>query len=162
MFTSILSQIKYKSIHDEEDFTAPYLCRMAIMHFIDNIDILLTDIRADIRYLYGLVDSDTGPFSVKDYLKFMCADKEWGDSIILKLISSMWAVRIGVVRSDSLSLVTYRNKEDIMAQEILLLYNCNMINGHYTAIGRRDNIVCDCQKVKTSYGYDLEVDMMER
>ena len=49
-----------------------------------------------------------------------------------------------------------------MAQEILLLYNCNMINGHYTAIGRRDNIVCDCQKVETSDGYDLEVDMMER
>ena len=141
MFTSILSQIKYKSRRDEEGFTAPYLHRMAIVHFIDNIDMLLTDIRADIRYLYGLVDSDTGPFIVKDYLKFMCADKEWGDSKVLKLISSMWAVRIGVVRSNSLSLVTYRNKEDIMAQEILLLYNCNMINGHYTAIGRRDNTV---------------------
>ena len=118
------------------------------MHFIDNIDILVTDIRVDIRYLYGLVDSDLGPFSVKEYLKFMSADKEWGDSIILKLISSMWAVRIGVVRSDSLSLVTYRNKEDLMAQEFLLLYNCNMVNGHYTAIGRRDNIVCDCERDK--------------
>ena len=162
MFTSILSQIKCKTTHDEKGFTAPYLRRMAIMHFIDNVDILLTDIRSDIRYLYGLVDSDTGPFSVKEYLKFMSADKEWGDSIILKLISSMWAVRIGVLRSDSLSLVTYRNNEDIMAQEILLLYNCNMINGHYTAIGRRDNIVCKCKKVEISDGYDLEVDMMER
>ena len=49
-----------------------------------------------------------------------------------------------------------------MAQELLLLYNCNMVNGHYTAIGRRDNIVCDCEKVQTSDGYDLEVDMMNR
>ena len=163
MFTSILSQIKYKSRHDEEGFTAPYLHRMAIMHFIDNIDILVTGIRVDIRYLYGPVDSDLGPFSVKEYLKFMSVDKEWGgDSIILKLISSMWAVRIGVVRSDNLSLVTYRNKEDLIAQELLLLYNCNMVNGHYTAIGRRDNIVCDCEKVQASDGYDLEVDMMER
>ena len=78
MFTSILSQIKYKSTYDEKGYTAPYLHRMAIMHFIDNVDILLTDIRSDIRYLYGLVDSDTGPFSVKEYLKFMSADKEWG------------------------------------------------------------------------------------
>ena len=37
-----------------------------------------------------------------------------------------------------------------------------MVNGHYTAIGRRDNIVCDCEKVQTSDGYDLEVDMMKR
>ena len=115
-----------------------------------------------LRYLYGLIDSETGPFSVKEYLKFMSADREWGDSIILKLIYSMWATRICVVISDSLALVTYRNKEGLMAQEILLLYNCNMVNGHYTAIGRRDNIVCDCEKVQTSEGFDLEVDMIER
>ena len=58
--------------------------------------------------------------------------------------------------------MTYRNKEDLMVQEILLLYNCNMVNGHYNAIGRRDNIVCDWKKVQTSDGYDLGVDMMER
>ena len=37
-----------------------------------------------------------------------------------------------------------------------------MVNGHYTATKRRDNIACDCEKVQTSDGYDLEVDMMER
>ena len=141
MFTSILSQ------HDEEGFTAPYLRRMAIMYFRENIDILVTDIRANVRYLYGLIDSDTCPYSVKEYLKFMSTHREWGDSTILKLISSMWATRIGVVRSDTLALVTYRNKEGLMAQEILLLHNCNMVNGHFTAVGRRDNIVCDCEQV---------------
>ena len=54
MFTSILSQIKYKSTCDEKGFTAPHLSRMAIMHFIDNVDILVTEIRSDIRCLYGL------------------------------------------------------------------------------------------------------------
>ena len=162
MFTSILSQIKYKSIRDEEGSTATYLRRMAIMHFIENIDILFTEIKADVRFLYGLIDSETGPFSVKEYLKFMCADREWGDSIILKLISSMWRVCIGVLRSDSLSLVTYRNKEALMAQDMLLLFNCNMVNGHYTAIGRKDNIVCACEKMKTSEGFDMEMNMIER
>ena len=132
------------------------------MHFIENIDILIIEIKADVRFLYGLIDSEAGPFSVKEYLKFMWADREWGDSIILKLISSMWGVCIGVLRSDSLLLVTYRNKEGLMAQDILLLFNCNMVNGHYTTIGRRDNIVCACEKVKTSEGFDMEVNMIER
>ena len=53
----------------------------------------------------------------------------------------MWSVRLGVVRSDSLKLVSYRNNLEILDQEILLLYNCSMIGGHYSGILRFDATV---------------------
>ena len=74
------------------------------------------------------------PLSIKQWLSKMSEDKEWGDSICMMLISSMWSVRIGVIRSDSLKLVSYRNKEGIDDQEMLVLYNCSMFKGHYSAI----------------------------
>ena len=64
----------------------------------------------------------------------MSKHRKWGDSIIIKIIASMWAVRIGVMRSDSLSLVTYTCHETFDDMDLLLLYNCNMVTGHYTGI----------------------------
>ena len=136
LFASILTQVKYASERDEAGYTLTYLRRQAIMHVIAHMDILFQDLKIDIRYLYGLVDADLGPFSVQSYLTHMSKHRKWGDSVIIKIIASMWGVRIGVLRSDSLSLVTYRCQETFDKMDLLLLYNCNMDSGHYTGILR--------------------------
>ena len=113
-----------------------YLRRQAIMYVIIDMDILFQELKTDIRYLCGLVDAELGPFSVQSYLRHMSKHRKWGYSIILKITASMWGVRIGVLRSDSLSLVTYRCQETFDNMDLLLLYNCNMVTGHYTGILR--------------------------
>ena len=81
MFSAILAQVKYDSEQDEAGYTAIYLRRQAIMHVINNIDILLTDIKRDIRYLYGLVDAELGPYSVQGYLRYMTKHQKWGTQL---------------------------------------------------------------------------------
>ena len=92
----------------------------------------------------------------------MSEDKEWGDSICMMLISSMWSVRIGVIRSDSLKLVSYRNKQGIDDQEMLVLYNCSMLKGHYSAILRYDASVMGIKSIEKSEGYEWQTDKLER
>ena len=81
---------------------------------------------------YGRVDSEYGPFSVKEYLHFINKSREYGDFIMLKLISSMWAVKITILRSDSLGEVRFRHEADIDDVDIVLVYNSKPINGHYS------------------------------
>ena len=58
---------------------------------------------------YGRVDSEFGPFSIQSYLHWMAKPREFGDIIMIKLIASLWACRITVVRSDSLAEFRFRH-----------------------------------------------------
>ena len=57
---------------------------------------------------YGLVGEK--PVTIKEWVKKMSKNKEWGDSFCLLLAASWWSCRIGVVRSDCLEVITYRNR----------------------------------------------------
>ena len=74
----------------------------------------------------------------------------------------MWGVRIGVLRSDSLALITYRSQGCFEDMDLLLLFNCNMVNGHYTGIIRSGGDVLECKKVEKSKEFDFDSDMCER
>ena len=80
----------------------------------------------------------------------------------LLLIASWWYVRIGVLRSDCFELITYRSKEGIDEQEVLLLFNCSIVVGHYTPILRYDASVMSLSNLKKSDGYVWEVDLKEK
>ena len=76
------------------------------------------------------------PVTIKEWVKKMAKNKHWGDAICILLVASWWSHRIGVVRSDCLDVITYRNKEGLDDQEVILLFNCNPVVGHYSAIVR--------------------------
>ena len=59
-------------------------------------------------------------------------------------------------------MITYRNKEGLDDQEVILLFNCSPVVGHYSAILRYDASVMSVAKVEKSDGYVWEVDLAER
>ena len=127
MFSSLLEQLKFPE-ENAKAYGPMYLRREMIVHFIQNKEVLYPFVKEGIKLTYGIVGEK--PLSIKQWLSKLSEDKEWGDSICMMLISSLWSVRIGVIRSDSLKLVSYRNKEGIDDQEMLVLYNCSMLKGH--------------------------------
>lgn len=155
MFSSLLEQVKLPE--DTGKAYGPiYLRREMIVHFIQNKDILYTFVKGGIKLTYGIVGER--PMIIKGWLQMMSKDKEWGDSIFLLWISSMWSVRIGVVRSDSLKLVSYRNNLEIQGQVMLLLYKCSMVGGHYSGILRFDATVMGVKSIEKSEGYEWAKD----
>ena len=61
----------------------------------------------------------------------MISYKVYGDLCLLKLIASMWSVRITVVRCDSMNEVRIRHDLPLEKAEIVLLYNGVPVMGHY-------------------------------
>ena len=123
MVNSVLSQLEMK---DEEDivlFTSMYIRRMAIRHFLEHYEQLKENISFGIEQEYGRIDSEQGPYSIMTWCQTMISDKVYGDLCLLKLIASMWSVRITVVRCDSLSEVGIRHDLPLEKAEIVLLYN---------------------------------------
>ena len=97
----------------------------------------------------------------KNGLRECPQEYEWGDALCLLLMTSWWSCRIGV-RSGCLELITYRNKEGIDDQEVLMLFNCSPVVGHYSAILRFHASVMAVSKVNKSAGYVWEVNSKER
>ena len=91
-------------------------------------------------------------------------DKVWADSIVLFLIASMLSLRISVVRSDSCRVVCYRHEDQpIESVEIVLLFNCNMINGHYSGMMKiRGNLLQSSGNYKESQGFSKDTDKEEQ
>ena len=107
----------------------------------------------------GLIQSCT-------WCQAMISDKVYGDLSLLKLIASMWSVRITVVRCDTLSEVRIRHDLPLEQAEIVLLYNGVPVMGHYCAgiKGSSDNtfMKLDCKRVVRNLKYEKEVDVIER
>ena len=147
-------------------YTARYVKHQAIAHFLEYREVLLDDVIEVIRMEYGRVDSEFGPFSVKDYLHFINKPREYGDFIMLKLISSMWAVKITVLRSDSLGEVRFRHEAEIDDVDIVLVYNSKPVHGHYSPAicvegGKAETLEIREDLIKSRH-YDPEVDRLER
>ena len=119
---------------EEKRYTNIYLRRQMLVEFIENRDVLYPFVRDMLTYTYGLVGEK--PVTIKEWVKKMAKNKDWGDAICILLVASWWSHRFGVVRSDCLDVITYRNKEGLDDQEVILLFNCNPVVGHYSAIVR--------------------------
>ena len=104
----------------------------AIAHYLEFRELMDDDVLEMIRMEYGRVDSEFGPFSVKDYFKFINRSREFGDTIMIKIIASMWAVKITILRSDSLSEMRFRHDSELDAVDMVLVYNSKPVNGHYS------------------------------
>ena len=147
-------------------YAARYVKHQAIAHFLEYRELLLGNVIEAIRIEYGRVDSEFGPFTVKEYLHFINRPREYGDFIMLKLISSMWAVKITVLRSDSLGEVRFRHEADIDDVDIVLVYNSKPIHGHYSPAicvegGEAETLEIREDLIKSRH-YDPEVDRLER
>ena len=167
LYSSIKSslQIEENSTCDKM-YAARYVKHQAIAHFLEYREELFDEVVEAIRMEYGRVDSEFGPFTVREYLHFINKPREYGDFIMLKLISSMWAVKITVLRSDSLGEVRFRHDADIDDVDIVLVYNSKPINGHYSPAicvegGEAETLEIREDLVKSKH-YDPEVDRLER
>ena len=117
MFQSLMENVCLPE-GEEKRYTNLYLRREMIVEFIKNKDVLYPFARDMLRYTYGLVGEK--PVTIKEWVKKMSKSKEWGDSFCLLLVASWWSCRIGVVRSDCLEVITYRNREGLDDQEVIL------------------------------------------
>ena len=147
-------------------YAARYVKHQAIAHFLEYREELFDEVVEAIRMEYGRVDSEFGPFTVREYLHLINKPREYGDFIMLKLISSMWGVKITVLRSDSLGEVRFRHDADIDDVDIVLVYNSKPINGHYSPAicvegGEAETLEIREDLVKSKH-YDPEVDRLER
>ena len=116
---------------------------------------------------YGMLDSQTkeddpGPFSIHDYLLYMCQDKVWADSICIQLLASMWRCRVTVLRSDSCKEIRFRHDKDLKGADFFLVFNCDMEVGHYNAALRVDKIYIAAAKLVRIRNFNFDKDMEER
>ena len=91
-------------------------------------------------------EEDPGPFSIHDYLLYICKDKVWADFICIQLLASMWGCRVTVLRSDSCKEIKFRHDKDLKGADFILVFNCDMEMGHYNAAPRVDKIVHCCSQ----------------
>ena len=138
----------------------------AIAHFLEYRDQLVDEVEEAIRQEYGRVDSEFGPFSIKEYLQFMARPREYGDLIMLKLIASLWGLRITVIRSDSLGEIRIRHNLHFTKADMVFIYNSKPISGHYSPAfsvsGGDPETLEIVDKLVKGKNYDPEVDRAER
>ncbi|MCG8626055.1 MAG: hypothetical protein MJE68_29165, partial [Proteobacteria bacterium] len=167
MFSSARAclQIGENSLQDKM-YISRNVKHQAIAHFLENRDELCDEVERGIREEYGRVDSEFGPFTVQEYLHWMAKPREYGDIIMIKLIASLWAVRITVIRSDSLGELRFRHDLPFEEADMVWIYNSQPIHGHYSpAICVKDGIPETLEvgdKLVRSKQYDVEVDRLER
>ena len=110
------------------------------------------------KELYGAGEDNLGPFSVKTYFEYMAQDDTWGDNIMLHLISSMWGVRVSILLTESCSELQLRHDMEWAECDFGLLYNCNIREGHYSAVKRFDETGVEANKVKLGQDYSERED----
>ena len=134
MPNAVIAQLSFKEDDDEMLYTGMYLRRQVIWHFLVNFDKFKEDIMEDIRMEYGRIDSEEGPFSVKQWCQYIFTDKKYCDSLFVKLLSSMWGIRISLIRSDNCQELKFRHNFSLEDADLVLLFNSLPVNGHYSAV----------------------------
>ena len=166
MLNAVLCQLGLAHDDDVVLFTSMYIRRMAIRHFWEHYEQLKENISFGIECEYGRVDSEVGPFSMKTWCEEMLKDKVYGDLCLLKLIASMWSIRITVLRGDTLEEIRIRHDSNLKDAEIVLVYNGIPLSGHYCGAikGTEDTkfMKLDCKRVVRNKKYEKDVDIMER
>lgn len=151
--TKELSLVKDEKI----DYCTYHLRRQMVVHFVTIRDVLKDWIRDLIKTTYGTGEGGIGPFSIKSYLLYMLDPESWGDAISISLIASMWGIRMTCLLAETCGEVHYRHKGyDILDVDIALLFNCKVVNGHYSAVKRNDEMGMKCCKISLVEGYSIE------
>ena len=138
----------------------------AIAHFLEYRELLFHEVERGVKEEYGRVDSEFGPFSIQSYLHWMAKPREFGDITMIKLIASLWAYRITVVRSDSLAEFRFRYDLPLEQVDMVWVYNSQPIHGHYSPVicvkeGKAETLEI-VEKFIRGKHYDPDVDREER
>ena len=187
MPNAILEQMTWDEDKGSEQlYRQMYLRRQVVRHLLEFWDLLGEAVKEDIRMQYGRPDSEIDGkmirttkkkigkdlkeeeygFSVSQWCHKIITNRFWCDEIFLKVLASMWGCRITVVRSDSLHETRYRHDLPLKMADIILLFNCNPWNGHYSAVvncgeGLAFN-TCEIAPVRFSASYRKSDDLDER
>ena len=105
----LFSQLRFKKDDDDMLYTTMYVRRQVIWAFLVNFEIFREEIMEDIRMERGRIDSEKGPFNVKQWYQYTLIDKKYYDSIFVKLLASMWGMRITLIRSDNCQQLKFRH-----------------------------------------------------
>ena len=166
MPNAIISQLHFLKEDDDMLYTQMYLRHQVICHLLTNFDAFYDEISKDIKYEYGRIDSEEGPFSMKMWCEYILQDKNYCDSIFLKLVASMWGLRVTIVRTDNCAELKFRHDMKLDDADLCLLYNGVPVKGHYTGlikVGKGlSTYKLNCKEVKRSQNYNRQMDVMER
>ena len=161
-----MDQIEFGDLQHQEKYTPIYLKRQIVVHYILNCEVneLLKDWVIDqIRHMYGTGEEGVGPFSVVSYFNHILQDKQWGDSIMIMLLASMWGLRITVVRGDTGNQIKHRHSKGLKDICVGLMYNGREEGGgYYSGLMRVDGQYLAATPLKISDNFDLDVDERER
>ena len=166
-YNAVLEQVEFRGTGDCEKFKAIYLKRFIIAHFIIYKDLFKKPVSELVRALYGAeedrMDAETpGPFSLKSWAKFQIKDGTWADAIIPKLLASLWGCRVTIFGGPSGAQFNYRGTYELMKSDIILLFNDDQQNGHYSAVvpasGER---LIKAEKIKNHRFYSKGADSIE-
>lgn len=158
---SIICQLGLRTATEIKYYNQSYMRRAVVMHCIEHKEELFEWLRTEVRNNYGRGTRE-GPFSVQSYLQYMLTDRKWLDSIFIRLVSSMWGLRITVVQSVNCAELRFRHDKPLDEVDIVLLYNCNENCGHYNGVIRTDSRFLECTKLIKSPNFDDKVDKAER
>ena len=165
LLNAVLDSCEFIDEEQGKKFGAHQLCLAVINHMINQWDILFDEITDDIRYCYGGFedqDSGNGGYSYKTYLELMMKNGQWCDTVMIKAIVSMWAVKISVIYADTFYQVKYHHDDAACYADIVLLYNGHYVHGHYIATVHAcgDNFLIGIPH-RPDEGYDRDTDRME-
>ena len=81
---------------------------------------------------------------------------------MLGLIASMWDVRISILLADSCAEIQIRHDLDWPEADFGILFNCNMVTGHYSGVKCNDDLGVECKRIKEGDNYSREEDNKEK
>ena len=162
----MLEQLKLADEEDKVLYTSMYIRRQVIAHFVASYDEFENRVKIFIRNEYGRIDSQEGPFNAKTWCEYILTDKSYCDGMFIQLLASLFAVRITVVRSDTLAEIKFRHDKALDDAELVFMFNCSPLGGHYTPCiktgeGNLEFLLLECQTVAISRLYKKDEDLIE-
>ena len=157
---SKMKQIIFKKYDSHKKYFACHVRHQAIVHFLENLeeDEYKEWIIKQVKDVYGSgEEGGVGPFSIKSYLEYMVKDGSWGDNIMLGLVASMWGVHISVLLGESCGEVRIRHNLEWPEVDFGLLFNCNMVTGHYSGVKRIHHFGVECKKINERHNYSRNI-----
>lgn len=150
----------FKTGQDKSRYTNLHLRRQVIAHIVEKLDVLKPWLREQLMNYYGGANpGEPGPFSIRTYLEYMSKETNWGDTIFLTMMASALGIRITLVRSDNCGEMRFRHEnKGLNDVDIVLIFNCDMVNGHYSSVVAHDGKGCKAKKLKNSGGYRAKDD----
>ena len=87
LINSVMEQLSFRSKFCRDNYKALQFRRQVIAHACEHMEYLKMFLKKEVKQLYDSGE-ESGPFSIKGYLKFILKDAEWCDSIFISLIAS--------------------------------------------------------------------------